>query len=104
MQLHVDDGIKLGCRVILLIGVLDGIVVRYGEGLMVVFPDGIELGTVDKIILRESDGIKLDKIFEVKVGFKLGMELDIAVRIVDDIHLSAGSYVGLSDGDILLGW
>ena len=34
---------------------------------------------------------------------KLGMELGIAVGIVDDIHLSDGSDVGWSDGDILLG-
>ena len=31
------------------------------------------------------------------------MELGIAVGIVDDIHLSDGSDVGWSDGDILLG-
>ena len=88
---------------ILLIGVLDGIVVRYGEWLMVVFPDGIELGTVDRIILEADDRINPGKILGVKLGFDLGMEIGIAVVIVDDIHLSDSSDVGWSDGDILLG-
>ena len=49
------------------------------------FSDGIELGTVDRIILEADDRINPGKILGVKLGFDLGMEIGIAVVIVDDI-------------------
>ena len=53
-----------------LLGVFDEIVVRYGEGLMVILSDGKNLGTVNRII-GEDDGIKLGKTLGVKLVLSL---------------------------------
>ena len=54
----------------ILLGVFDEIVVRYGEGLMVILSDGKNLGTVNRII-GEDDGIKLGKTLGVKLVLSL---------------------------------